>query len=167
MKTPGRCRAFLFAWHAYTYLRHPRECGDPADFMLGVSAPLRRVRIVLVSPLGESLLSNVGKPNLKEVTKNACPDIRVRQAGLPSHIPTHPEARRREHIPVLTTALATSISHDILCEGLARPSERGVRSARMFLWKSQERSALTLFVGADSSANHTARCFTCRSDGGA
>ncbi|MCP1603332.1 hypothetical protein J2T46_001262 [Pseudomonas citronellolis] len=59
------------------------------------------------------------------------------EPGYPHELPRH-GGPPRGYVPVAHGALATSMSHDLLSAGFARPSEGAFRCARMFLWKSQK-----------------------------
>ncbi|SFD59139.1 hypothetical protein SAMN05216577_13012 [Pseudomonas citronellolis] len=59
--------------------------------------------------------------------------------GYPHELPRH-GGPPRGYVPVARGALATSMSHDLLSAGFARPSEGAFRCARTFLWKSKSRS---------------------------
>ena len=126
---------------------------EPSCLGLGVSAPLRVCPTVLFRPLGRVPFVKRHKRNQKGLPRHTGPT----ESGYPREFPRH-GGPPRGYVPVARGALATSMSHDLLSAGFARPSEGafGVRGGFSGSPKSQSRAAL-LFVGASLLANPTTR----------
>ncbi|SFD04185.1 hypothetical protein SAMN05216577_11547 [Pseudomonas citronellolis] len=79
-----------------------------------------------------------GHPRKKE-PKRLAPHTGPTKPGYPHELPRH-GGPPRGYVPVARGALATSMSHDLLSGGFARPSEGAFRCARMLPWKSKSKS---------------------------
>jgi len=112
--------------------------GNNPETSLGLGLVYRAapsVRMFFVSPPRASPFCQTPQKEPKRLAPTYGPD----RVGLPSRIPPprRPAPRVR---PVAHGALATSMSHDLLSGGFARPSEGAFRCTRVFLWKSKSES---------------------------
>ncbi len=114
---------------------------EPSCLLARCNAPLRVCGHFSFRPLGrvpfvKRWKATPAKRNQKGLPQHTGPI----KPGYPHELPRH-GGPPRGYVPVARGALATSMSHDLLSAGFARPSEGAFRCARLFLWKSKSKRA--------------------------